>query len=210
MFGFLFVHEDRLVAEMAFGEHGQILKLRVLAVALDAFFEEVCALFRPVTAGHEEGDFFACPDRRADVVAIVFVEAVDEAVEDVLQRPRTVPRINRRRQDDEVAGKDVVSDGLEVIFADAGKVFPVFLTAPAGIARIDAVIVEPVDFVVVTKFRQLVAERVQALLRIAVLAGAAHENRDFHRIGSFPDEFCISILSFRKDAINEIIVCIII
>lgn len=153
----------------------------MFAVALDAFFKEVGPVDGLIAAGHHEGHFFAGPEGGSYLVAVVLVEAVDEAVEDILQRSRTVPGVDGRGQDDEVALQYGACNGLEVIAADAGKVLPVLLTAAAGVARIDLVVIEPKDLVLMAEVLQFVAEGVETLLGVAVLSGTAHENGDFHR-----------------------------
>jgi len=152
----------------------------VFAVALDAFFKEVGSVFLFIATGHKQGHLFAGPEGRADFVAVILVEAVDEAVEDVFHRARTVPGVDGRGQDDEVAGEDGVGNGLEVIAADAGKVLPILLTAAAGVARIYLVVIEPKDLVLVAEVFQFVAKGIETLLGVTVLSGTAHENGDFH------------------------------
>lgn len=106
---------------------------------------------RFIAAGDETGDLFAGPEGGSYLVAVVLVEAVDEAVEDILQRSWTVPGVDGRGQDDEVALEDGACNRLEVIAADAGKVLPVLLTAAAGVARIDFVVIEPKDLVLMAE-----------------------------------------------------------
>lgn len=153
----------------------------MLAVALDAFFKEIGTVDGLIAAGDETGDPFAGPERRAYFVAVILVEAVDEAVEDVLQRSRTVPRVDGRGQDDEVALEDGVCNGRKLVAADAGKMLPVLLTAAAGVTRIDLIVIEPKDLVLMAEVLQFVAERVETLFGVAVLSGTAHKNGDFHR-----------------------------
>lgn len=152
----------------------------MFAVALDAFFKEVGSMDRFIAAGDETGDLFAGPERRAYFVAVVLVEAVDEAVENVLQRSRTVPGVDGCRQDDEVALEDGVCNGRKLVAADAGKMLPVLLTAAAGVAGIDLIVIEPKDSVLMAETLQFVAERVETLLGVAVFSGTAHKNGDFH------------------------------
>ena len=153
----------------------------MFAVALDAFFKEVGPVDGLIAAGHHEGHFFTGPEGGSYLIAVIFVEAVDEAVEDILQRSRTVPGVDGRGQHDEVSLEDGVCNGREVIAADAGKVLPILLTAAAGVARIYLVVIEPKDLVLVAEVFQFVAKGIETLLGVTVLSGTAHENGDFHR-----------------------------
>ncbi len=166
---------------MAFGKHGEVLELRVFAVALDAFFKEVGPVDGLIAAGHHEGHFFTGPEGGSYLIAVIFVEAVDEAVEDILQRSRTVPGVDGRGQDDEVSLEDGVCNGREVIAADAGEVLPVLLTAATGVARIYLIVIELEELVFMAQFFQFVTEGIEALFGVAVFSGTAHENGDFHR-----------------------------
>ena len=96
----------------------------MLTVAAYSLFKEVTAPLRPVAAGQQKRHSLSLPQRWPFLYAVELVHTVYQTVQQRFHGRCTVPRVNGRGQNDEVAGEDGKASTIKYIsLTDEGLAF---------------------------------------------------------------------------------------
>jgi hypothetical protein len=177
---FFCVHKGFLIASVPFGQHAHVLKLRMLAAALEALFPDIDTLFDGVTAGGDEGGALSGPQSGAFLFGVELVHAVGETVKQIFHGSGAVPGVDGGGEDYQIAVQYGLCNFFHIILLAAAEDRPVFLAAAAGGAGVEIFVIQPDQFTGVATRLHLVHEGLQKLKCISVFAGTSHQNANFH------------------------------
>ena len=166
---------------MALTEHPHVLQLRMPAVAADSLLQKVGPFLRRISAGGNQCQLLSLPEGRPPLFSVIHIQGIDHAVQGCLHRCGTVPGIDGRCQQQDVAFHDSCEYLLHVILSCAGNMIPVFLAFPAGETGADVHVIKIKYSNIRSRLRKPFKNNLCQGIGIPVLSWTSLQTADFHK-----------------------------